>query len=283
MILGNDISNFQGQIDWGVYKNNTNFVLMKAGEGTSYIDTWFGFNRSQSRLFDLPRGFYHFARPDLGNSAQDEAKFFCNLIDGDPIKEGEILALDIEIIYSDPVNWCMAWLNTVSAHFNGIKPLIYLNQSTASKYDWTPVIDAGYGLWIAAYTYDPNNNYFDGGKWETSVMQQWTDQQNVPGVSGNLDGDVFFGDVNAFKAYGYKPVVVSPPSTSQIPPISVPTPPVETPPVPPVVTPPTPTPPAPVPPVVVPPVTPQPMPLPTITPTPMEAIVAFFKWLFNIK
>lgn len=215
MIVGNDISEFQGQVDWVTYKNNSNFVFMKASEGVGYIDKWFGNNRSKARQEGLPRGFYHFARPDLGNNAFDEARFFCNLIDGDPILEGEVLALDFEVAYNDPVNWCKAWLDDVSAHFKGIKPMIYLNQSLASNYDWSPVINEGYALWIAAYTGSPTNNNFNIGKWPSAALQQWSDNQQVPGISGNVDGDVFFGDVDQFKAYGYKkpePVVVSTPS-----------------------------------------------------------------------
>jgi hypothetical protein len=110
------------------------------------------------------------------------------------------------------VGWCKRWLDFVSQNL-GVKPLIYLNQSTAEGYDWQPVIDSGYGLWIAAYTYDPTNNNFKTGKWPFAAMQQWTDKQIVPGANGELDGDVFFGDSKAFGAYGYhKPVeVVTPP------------------------------------------------------------------------
>ncbi len=223
MIVGNDISNFQGNVDFATYSKNSNFLIAKATEGTGYIDTWYANNRTQSRNHNLPFGSYHFARPDTGNSAQDEADFFCKVIDGDPIREGEILALDYEVNYHDPVGWCRTWLDVVYKHF-GFKPLIYLNQATAKGFDWSPVINAGYGLWIAAYTYDPTDNNFETGKWDFAALQQWTDKQNVPGISGNIDGDVFFGDAKAFGKYGYqKPVVVSTP-----PPIETP---VETPPV----------------------------------------------------
>lgn len=202
-IVGNDISEFQGNIDWSTYKNNTNFVFIKSSEGSSYIDSWFGNNRKQARTLNIPHGFYHFARPDLGNSAQQEAQFFCNIIDGDPINTGELLALDFEVSYNDPVSWCKNWLDFVSNHFNGIKPLIYLNQSLAQTYDWTDIINAGYGLWIAAYTYSPTNNSMNIGKFPFAVIQQWTDKQAVPGIAGNVDGDVFFGDRNDLEKYGY--------------------------------------------------------------------------------
>ena len=220
MIVGNDISNFQGQLDWITYIQNSNFVICKASEGTSYIDTWFGYNRAEARQYKIARGWYHFARPDLGNSAEAEAQFFCNLMNGDPLQEGEIVALDFEVTYNDPVTWCKKWLDIVFSNL-GVKPLIYLNQSLATNYDWQSVVDAGYGLWIAAYTYDPTNNNFQSGKWQTVAMQQWTDQQTVPGISGNVDGDCFFGTIDQFKAYGYHKIQpVQPAPEPQVTPIT---------------------------------------------------------------
>ena len=208
MIVGQDISQFQGQIDWNTYKNNTNFVMIRSSYGVGYFDQWFGNNRQQVRQTNVPHGFYHYAYPEY-NTPLDEANWFIKAIDG--LQDGEVLALDFEEQYSgDKVAWCKAFLDHVCA-LTGVKPLIYLNQSLASGNDWQSVIDAGYGLWIADYTYDPNNNTFNGGQWQTSVMQQWTDQQTVPGLSGSVDGDVFFGTQDQFKAYGYKtPLPVQP-------------------------------------------------------------------------
>lgn len=211
MIVGQDISEFQGQIDWNTYKNNTNFVVIRSSYGVGYFDKWFGNNRQEVRQTSLPHGFYHYSYPQY-NSPIDEANWFIKAIDG--LQDGEFLALDFEEQYAgDKVAWCKAFLDHCKALTN-VKPLIYLNQDLASHNDWQPVIDAGYGLWIAAYTYDPNNNTFNGGKWQTSVMQQWTDAQAVPGIAGNTDGDVFFGSQDQLKAYGYKtpqPIQQSPP------------------------------------------------------------------------
>jgi len=210
MIVGVDISQFQGQVDWNTLKNNTNFVMIRSSYGVGYFDQWFGNNIQQVRQTSLPHGFYHYAYPEY-NSAIDEANWFMKAING--LQDGEVLALDFEEQYNgDKVAWCKSFLDHVCA-LTGVKPLIYLNQDLASNNDWQSVIDAGYGLWIAAYTYDPNKNTFNGGKWQTSVMQQWTDQQTVPGLTGNIDGDVFFGTQDQLKAYGYKtplPIVQSP-------------------------------------------------------------------------
>jgi len=243
MIVGNDVSKWQGDINFEVYKNNTNFLIAKCSEGTGYIDTKFARNQAEARRCSIPFGTYHFARPDLANSAQAEADFYLKTV-GKPV-EGELFVLDYEPTWNgDAVSWCKAWLDRVQSSI-GVKPLIYLNQSQATSYNWQPVVDGGYGLWIAAYTYDPNNNTFKTGAWKFAAMQQWTNMQQVPGISGNVDGDVFFGTVDTFKRYGYQTPAPTPP--------------------PPPVEPPTPTPPPVTPPPVTPP-TPEPQPLPTPEP-----------------
>lgn len=201
IIVGNDVSHYQGQIDFGIYKNNTNFLIAKATQGTSYIDTMYGFNRLSSRNLSIPFGSYHFAD---GKDATEEAKHFCDVIDGDPIRQGELLMLDYEISLADPVVWCKTWLDYVSNHFKGTKPLIYLNKALVKEFDWTSVVSSGYGLWIADYTYDPNKSSGVFGNWPFAAIQQWTNSQTVPGINGGVDGDVFFGDVEAFKKYGYQ-------------------------------------------------------------------------------
>jgi lysozyme len=233
MIVGNDISVFQGDINYDTLKSNANFVISKASEGTGFTDPKFGRNQSEARRVSLPLGYYHFARPDLGNDAAHEADWFLKVIG--EIREGEVLCLDFEVTYTDCVNWCKNWLDRVKFMTNGCKPLIYLNQSQLHEFNWQPIVDAGYALWIAAYVDDTN---FFTGNWPSAALQQWTSGQQVPGISGNCDGDRFFGDLNAFKAYGFhKPVPVppTPPPVPPIPPPDNPPPPVIIPP--PVVTP----------------------------------------------
>lgn len=284
-IVGNDVSEFQGSINWGTYKNNTNFVVAKLTEGNGYIDNWAGNNRQQARNAGLPLGFYHFARPDLGNAPEVEAEFFCGVLDGDPLREGEFLALDFEVSYGDPVGWSKKWLDAVSNHYDGIKPLVYLNQYLATNYDWTPVVDAGYGLWLASYNPDGQGNT---GKWPFMAMQQTSSSQQVPGIVGNVDRDVFFGTTDQLRAYGFKnpkPPVSTPAPAPQ--PSPAPSPEPEPAPAPGPVVPPS-TPPTSVPtppPVVVVPV-PQPNPKPPapVKPVPnhKQQFAAFLKWLIGL-
>lgn len=227
MVLGNDVSSYQGDIDWDTLKTNANFAGMKATEGIGFIDTKFARNQSESRRVDLPRFFYHFARPDLNNDPAQEADYFLSKVG--PLKDGEVLCLDYEVQYHDPVGWCKLWLERVR-FMTGVSPLFYSYQSMLTSNDWSPVVSEGFGLWVAAPTGDPNNNNFVTGAWPFAAMQQWGTEP-VPGISGAVDADVFFGDISTFKKYGYSVPTPPPPPTPPTPPPTPPTPPI--PPIPP--------------------------------------------------
>ena len=240
MLVGNDVSEFQGDINWDEYKSNTHFVILRSTFGNGYFDKQFAHNRDEARKAQLPLGFYHYCYPQY-NKPEDEAAWFCKALYD--LKEGEVLFLDFEENYNgDIVAWCKAFLDYVSVHFNGIKPLMYLNQSHMGL-NWQPVVDAGYGLWLASYQADGEGNT---GKWPFMAFQQTSSSQQVPGIVGNVDRDVFFGNVVALKAYGYKALQ---PTPTPVPPAPTPKP--------------TPTP--------EPPPTPTPEPVPAPVPVPVPA------------
>lgn len=209
ILLGSDFSQYQGNVNWDIYKSNSNFVILKSSEGVGFTDSKFIRNQSEARRVGMPLGYYHFCRPDLGNSPIAEADWFLKVCGG--LREGEVFTLDYEPNWpgGDAVGWSKGFLDRIQEKI-GVKPLIYLNQSQVKSFNWQSVIDGGYGLWIAAYTYSPTNNTFETGKWPFAVTQQWSNKQSVPGVPTVADANVFFGDLAAFKKYGYK--VPTPPT-----------------------------------------------------------------------
>lgn len=212
--LGNDISKWQGDVDYNTFKNNAQFVIIKTTEGTNFVDPKFKRNQEEAHKTNILLGYYHFARPDLGNSAQAEADDFLEAI-GD-LRDGELLALDYECPNQTQahVDWCRQWLDYVYSKTK-VRAFIYLNQSQVKNFNWQNVVEGSYALWIAKYTYNPNDNTFDPSEFKTAAMQQWSNGQQVPGVSGGVDGNVFFGDLATLKKYGKPPAVVVPPPVQQ--------------------------------------------------------------------
>lgn len=209
--LGNDISKYQGDINYDVFKKNTQFVIFKATEGNGYTDPKFTRNQSEARRVGLLLGYYHFARPDLGNTPEAEADYFLKTIG--ELKDNELLALDYECPKQkqSDVSWCKKFLDRVFEKTK-VRPFIYLNQAQIKNFNWNEVISGSYALWVACYTYDPNKNTFVIGEFKSAAMQQWSNKQTVPGISGGVDGNVFFGTLETLKKYGYHAPVITPPA-----------------------------------------------------------------------
>lgn len=212
-LKGIDISSYQGQPDFPALKDNLDFIIIKASEGTGFKDPQFSRNQSEARRVGLLSGYYHFGRPDLGNTPQAEAEWFLKTIG--VLKTSEVLVLDIEVTYGDLVNWSKAFLDAITNKLNGYKPLIYLNQSQIQTHNWEDIYYSDYGLWVASYDNQPEGLKFDA-PWPTVAMKQYTSSAHVNGIAGNVDADTFFGNVNTFKAYGVKPNIAPPDSVTTI-------------------------------------------------------------------
>lgn len=199
-IAGIDISRHQGSVDFNAVKSQVSFVIIKATEGTGFTDPKFNEYLTEIRKVGLLAGAYHFARPDLNNTAIEEADWFLSVYKPLP---GEFLALDYEANWNgDVVAWCKAFLDRVSSQLEGYKPPIYLNRSLANGKNWSPVISAGYGLWIASY--DNNPTSVPVTPWTSPLIKQYTSSGSVSGISGSVDMDTFFGSSSMYKKYGYK-------------------------------------------------------------------------------
>lgn len=223
MLRGIDLSQYQGQPNFDSLKLGVDFIILKASEGTGYKDPQFDRNKSECRRVGIPVGFYTFARPDLGNTPQTEAAWFLNCVG--ELKEGDILFLDIEVVYTDLVNWSKQFLDAVSAKLNGYKPLIYLNKSQIQSNSWKPVVDGNYGLWCAYYDNDPTGLPFDT-PWPAVAFKQYSSSGTIDGINGKVDMDSFFGDLVALKKYGVQIVPVPTPiPPTPLPPTPIPTPP----------------------------------------------------------
>lgn len=229
-LYGVDVSEFQGEINWDELNAVANFVIIRASFGTDRKDNQFDRNQSEARRVQasagpLGIGYYYFAYPTLIDAVTSANYFVENL---GSLQPGEVLFLDLEgNVGSDPVGWAHAFLDRVHVLTNQ-KPLIYLNQALVNEHNWSPVIEAGFGLWLADY---------DGNKtgpgvatpWSVTAVRQWTDADTVAGISGKVDGDVFYGDFSQWYSYGKpsplvattpSPVPSTPPAVVQQPPTS---------------------------------------------------------------
>lgn len=217
MIKGIDVSRHNGKIDWGKVKAQGNdFAVIRAGYGGG-VDSEFATNWEGAKAAGLARGAYFFAYPSRSSGAQQAEEFFA-IVTG--LQAGDFIALDIEdepsygrSLVATDVLWCLEFLNKCKELF-GVKPLIYMNSSVKSRFDWSPVVAADYGLWVA--NYGPNNGQQnavpDSAPWKFWAMWQFTSKGSAGGVSP-VDVNVFQGDLNILAKYGAQSdsVFVAPP------------------------------------------------------------------------
>jgi GH25 family lysozyme M1 (1,4-beta-N-acetylmuramidase) len=196
---GIDVSHWQGTIDWPrVAAAGKKFVIMKATEGTGFVDWMYATNHAGARAAGIPTTAYHFANPGATpGDAVAEADHFVNiasLTDGDLVP-----ALDLEqsggLGTTALRNWVASWLAHVTARV-GVKPMIYVSPAFWVKYlgDTRYFADAGYKiLWIAHWGVSnptvPAQNW--GGRGWT--FWQYSDCGSVPGISGCVDLDRYNG------------------------------------------------------------------------------------------
>lgn len=211
---GVDVSRWQGAINWTSVKNaGVDFAFAKATEGVDFVDIRYTQNMANARLAGVPIGPYHFARPDSFVSdpldAANEANDFVDAIQ--PYYEqypGAYLrpVLDVEVL-PDVRNqraflseWIRDFADVVEDRL-GESIIIYANSYYAGNYFESDL--AQYDLWLANWTYDPNNPPSSSayGIWDEWAFWQWTDSWSVPGISGAVDGDVFAGDAADLAAF----------------------------------------------------------------------------------
>lgn len=141
-LKGIDISTFQ---DNSVITGNLDFVMIKASEGINYKDDMLDnhYNYLHEKFPKMKYGFYHYARPDLGNNPHEEAKSFLNYVGH---HSGKCLyALDWEGKSLDfPWSWAEEWLQYVYDKTDAI-PLLYASESPLKNYK------GKFPLWVASW------------------------------------------------------------------------------------------------------------------------------------
>jgi GH25 family lysozyme M1 (1,4-beta-N-acetylmuramidase) len=109
-----------------------------------WTDSKFFTNITEGTVEGIYMGIYHFARPDLGNTGQEEAEYFLSVV-GDYLESGYLRpVLDLEVggyLGKEALSaWVLDWLQTVENQ-SGVAPLIYTNYYYISNFLTDPVAD----------------------------------------------------------------------------------------------------------------------------------------------
>jgi len=194
--IGLDLSEYQGKVDWDLVSNIENeypieFVFIRATAGNDREDERFKENWLGAKKRKMIRGAYHYYRPN--ENSLEQAKLFIKTV---RLKKGDLPpVLDIEKLPKgqslDSLKIGLRrWLNAVEAHYK-VKPIIY----TGEKYydDFLKEDFSDYLFWIANY------NFYREKIEEDWLFWQFTEKASVSGVKGNVDVNIFNGDVEQLR------------------------------------------------------------------------------------
>jgi lysozyme len=170
------------------------FAIIKATQGTNYVNPYLASDAGNARAAGLVVGFYHFADP--GQSPVAQANFFARTIGR--VRAGELAPiLDLEITGQcgkkhractpkHIVSWTRSFLTRLKADTHRT-PMIYTdpgfwNSSVRSR------AFSSYPLWLADFTYDPagSPDAWPMG-WTRYALWQYTDDATIPGIVGATD------------------------------------------------------------------------------------------------
>lgn len=196
---GIDISEHQGEIDWGQVKGaGIDFAIIRAGYrtyggGVVTMDESFTDNLEKAHAAGIETGVYFFSQATTTDEAIEEADAVLDAISGYDITYPVVY--DWELIFDDQArtdgvsvealaDCCVAFCERVKSA--GYTPMIYQNKSTAMhKLDLPRLKD--YGFWLAEYG-DKPTYYYKYDIW------QYSSDGTVPGINGRVDLNICFRD-----------------------------------------------------------------------------------------
>ena len=190
--VGIDVSEYQGKISWSYVDTIENqyplhFVFIRATAGNDAVDRRFKRNWEGAKKNKMIRGAYHYYRPN--ENSLEQAELFIKTV---RLQKGDLPpVLDIEKL---PKNQSMTnlkkglrrWLQAIENHYK-VKPIIY----TGEKYydDFLKEEFSDFLFWIANY------NFYREEIQDDWLFWQFTERAAVPGIEGNVDVNIYNGDL----------------------------------------------------------------------------------------
>jgi lysozyme len=172
-----------------VAKAGATFGIVKATEGSGYLNPYFAVDYAAARRVGLTRGSYHFAHPGypILSSAVGQAQFYAEHLGSVATTKTLPPALDLEVTGGLSggalVTWAQDFLMTLH-RLTGRVPMVY-----SYPWFWTNSLDdpsalARYPLWMASYasTVSP-----------TPALWQYTASAKLSGIRGPVDMSRFVG------------------------------------------------------------------------------------------
>ena len=187
-LFGIDVSEYQGDIDWETLfdKNKVDFVFVRATAGDDTEDKYFRANWRQLKRHSVPRGAYHYYRPN--ENSTEQANLYIRTV---KLESGDFVpVLDIEKYskvqsLASLKNGLLNWLSIVEEHY-GVVPMIYTYSNYYEKVLFDDKRFWRYPIWIANYSNSDVSDKLPSG-WS---FWQISENGRLSGIDENVDIDI---------------------------------------------------------------------------------------------
>lgn len=193
-IKGIDVSSYQGKPNWKKAKESgIKYAILRIHQRNG-IDSSFEYNYAECKKNNIPIGGYKFSYATTVAQAEKEAEDTLKVLNGRKLDYP--LFYDLEWSTQRSLGSAMiekitlAFLNKVKKA--GYKVGIYCNV------DWynnvlTSKLKA-YDMWLSRYPYNDTGVIQERLRPSVGIGWQYSSKGNVPGISGNVDMNVFYKD-----------------------------------------------------------------------------------------
>lgn len=190
-----DISSYQGSLNLVAVSKSIQGVIIKATQGTNYVNPYCDMHYQQANKCGLLRGFYHFAG---SGKPEAEAEYFWNncrnyFRDGIPVLDWE-------------VNQSVDWINKFVRHLKDISGVwcwIYANPWRFNQGG----VEKNCARWVASYPAVQHPTFEQAAQWKCPkangnvVAWQFCSDGRINDYGGNLDCSLYYGDKESWLKY----------------------------------------------------------------------------------
>lgn len=194
-IKGIDVSAWQGQIDWPAVANyGMGFAILRITEAGNVIDSTFERNYQGCAGNNIPVGVYKYSYAMTVSEIQSEANKVVSVLAGRKIQFPVFLDLENNnqrALGSENIHKLADAFRDIIEKA-GYKFALYCNV------DWYDTVICShlkkYDFWIARYPANDNGTLKERLRPDFGVGWQYSSKATIPGITGNVDRDVFYKD-----------------------------------------------------------------------------------------
>ena len=194
-LKGIDVSAHQGKINWDkVAAYGMDFVMIRITEMGNVVDSYFETNYAACNKYNIPVGVYKYSYAMTIAEIQSEARKVISTLNGRKIQYP--VWLDLE--YHNQRTLGAESIHKMADAFREIVEAAGYKFGIYCNLDWyTNMICSHlkkYDFWIARYPTNDNGTLQERLRPDFGVGWQYSSKAKIPGISGNVDRDVFYKD-----------------------------------------------------------------------------------------